>query len=82
MVISGRSHLAGGNDEAAVNEAKIDLSRQPALACNGVRADVGAREDGCSPHLARGPQGLSDHVALTYVERTAKLSERRIEVDK
>ncbi len=73
----GGCHLPCGNDEAAVEEAEVDLGREPPLPLGGVRADVGAREDGGGPHGARGAHRLRNHVAPADVERPAKLAERR-----
>ena len=80
VVVAGRGDLARGNDVVAVDEAEVELGREPALPRDRVRADVGAREDGGRADRARRPHRLGHDLAPAHVERAAEPAERRVEV--
>ena len=80
MVVARRGDLSRRDDEVAVDEPEVELGREPPLPLDGVRADVGAREDGRGSHLARGPHRLGHHVAAAHVERGAEPAERGVEI--
>ncbi len=82
VVVPGRRHLSGGDDERPVDEAEVELGPEPLLARDRVGADVCAREDGGRSHLASGTDGLGDDITCADVERATERAERRVEICK